>query len=204
MRRVSILGVGFCMAVACGGKGGTKAVPTGESTSVPGALRSVTDFESIADPIQRSHALFREMGKVLNHPRCSNCHPNGDRPMQREALAHHPLVVRGTDGMGAPGMNCGTCHGDRNFENVPGAVGWHLAPIEMAWVGKSLGEICTQIKDPSRNGGKTLVQLVEHVANDALVSYGWSPPPQLEPAPGTQVQFAQLVEGWVEAGAHCP
>ena len=41
-----------------------------------------------------------------------------------------------------------------------------LAPIEMAWQGKSLGEICTQIKDPARNGGRTMAELVHHMAED--------------------------------------
>ena len=45
----------------------------------------------------------------------------------------------------------------------------------MAWEGKSLGEICEQIKDPARNGGKDLDQLVEHMAEDSLVGWGWHP-----------------------------
>ena len=36
----------------------------------------------------------------------------------------------------------------------------------MAWIGRSLGEICEQIKDPERNGGKILDQIVEHMAHD--------------------------------------
>jgi hypothetical protein len=31
---------------------------------------------------------------------------------------------------------------------VPGHPEWHLAPREMAWQNKTLGEICEQIKDP--------------------------------------------------------
>jgi hypothetical protein len=31
---------------------------------------------------------------------------------------------------------------------VPGNPKWALAPAEMAWRGKSLGEICRQIQDP--------------------------------------------------------
>ena len=54
-------------------------------------------------------------------------------------------------------MMCNTCHGPANVEivgqaetlkSIPGNPDWHLAPIEMAWEGKSLGEICEQIKDP--------------------------------------------------------
>ena len=43
-----------------------------------------------------------------------------------------------------------------------------VAPIEMAWEGKSVGEICRQIKDPSRNGGRDLALLHEHLAHDDL------------------------------------
>ena len=45
----------------------------------------------------------------------------------------------------------------------------------MAWVGKSLGEICEQIKDPERNGGKSMEELVHHMAEDSLVGWGWHP-----------------------------
>ena len=76
----------------------------------------------------------------------------------------------------ALGMRCTTCHGETNFEagHVPGNPNWHLAPIEMAWVGKSLGAICEQIKDPNRNGGKTLGQIVDHVTDDELVGWAWN------------------------------
>ena len=41
---------------------------------------------------------------------------------------------------------------------------WHNI---VAW-GK-LGEICGQIKDPKRNGGKSLADIVHHMAEDELV-----------------------------------
>ena len=45
-------------------------------------LRSLESFATIVDENQRSQALFTELGKVLTHPRCLNCHPVGDRPRQ--------------------------------------------------------------------------------------------------------------------------
>ena len=42
---------------------------------------------------------------------------------------------------------------------MPGHPQWHLAPREMAWEGKTVGEICAQIKDPARNGGRKLEEL---------------------------------------------
>lgn len=171
------------------------------------ALQPVTAFEGIADPQTRSAAIFAEMGKVLTHPRCVNCHPAGDRPLQRESGAfHEPMVVRGPDGLGAPGLRCNGCHGDANFEpaRVPGHPEWHLAPREMAWQGLSVAEICAQIKDPARNGGKTLAQLVQHMGEDSLVGWGWAPPAGREPAPGTQRAFGALAAAWVQTGAACP
>jgi hypothetical protein len=170
-------------------------------------LRPVDAFAGIADARERSVALFTEAGKVLTHARCVNCHPAGDRPLQGKAMQlHQPLVVRGADGHGAPGMRCDTCHGAANFDpgRVPGNPMWHLAPAEMAWQGKSLGEICEQVKDRARNGGKSMADLVHHMAEDSLVGWAWSPHAGRAPAPGTQAQFGALIKAWSEAGAACP
>jgi hypothetical protein len=171
------------------------------------ALKPVSVFAEIADEKDRSVALFNEAAKVITHPRCVNCHPAGDRPLQGEdGHPHQPLVVRGDLGLGAPGMRCTTCHGPANFDpgHVPGHPMWHVAPIEMAWQGKSLTEICQQIKDPKRNGGKTMDELIHHLAEDSLVGWGWAPGAGREPAPGTQKDFGALIKAWAESGAACP
>ncbi len=170
-------------------------------------LKTADSFNTIADSKARSVALFTEAGKVIQHPRCLNCHPKGDSPTQGEDLhPHSPLVVRGPDGHGAIGMQCTTCHQPTNFEasGVPGNVAWHLAPKEMAWQGRSLGQICEQIKDKKRNGGKSLAQIADHMANDGLVGWGWMPGGKREPAPGTQEQFGALIQAWIDTGAVCP
>ncbi|MDB4964977.1 MAG: putative Isoquinoline 1-oxidoreductase [Myxococcales bacterium] len=170
-------------------------------------LRGPEAFAGIADPAERSRALFLEASRVLTHPRCINCHPAGDVPHQGMTLElHYPPVVRGPKDRGVVGVECAGCHQDRNLElaRVPGAPSWHLAPIEMAWVGKSPRAICEQMQDPKRNGGKTLAQIVEHNAHDKLVAWGWEPGAGREPVPGTQEQFGRLVAAWVETGAKCP
>ncbi|WP_442894607.1 Isoquinoline 1-oxidoreductase subunit [Bradyrhizobium sp. AZCC 1588] len=170
-------------------------------------LRPVPSFQNIADQQARSIALFEEAGKVLQHPRCVNCHPATERPLQSDAMRpHQPLVVRGADGHGAPGMTCNACHHAANFDaaGVPGHPQWHLAPASMAWEGRTLGEICAQIKDPNRNGGKDMAALLHHMAEDSLVGWGWSPGPGREPAPGSQAAFGALLRAWADAGAHCP
>jgi hypothetical protein len=173
----------------------------------PDALRTPADFAGISREQSRSRALFLEASRVFLHPRCANCHPDGDTPLQGlEATAHEPPVTRGPDDHGDAGLECGGCHQDRNVQGtrVPGAPDWHLAPREMAWVGKTPGEICQQMKDPARNGGKTLAQIVEHNAHDELVGWGWEPGAGREPAPGTQAQLGALMAAWVETGAACP
>lgn len=172
-----------------------------------GALRPPAAFEEMADRADRARALFTEAGKVLTHPRCINCHPAGDSPLQGEdGRRHEPPVARGTGGLGAVGMQCATCHLERNFDpgRVPGAPTWHLAPRRMAWEGLTLGELCAQLKDPARNGGRDLEAIAHHMEEDALVGWGWEPGEGREPAPGSQERFGELIRAWVDSGAECP
>jgi hypothetical protein len=170
------------------------------------ALRAPGAFAGIRDPAARSVALFTEAGKVLQHPRCLNCHPDGDRPTQGDGYPHQPAVQRGADGLGVTALRCATCHQAANFDpgRVPGNPKWRLAPVEMAWQWRSLAEICTQIKDPARNGGHNLNEIVDHMAKDELVGWAWKPGADRAPAPGTQASFGALVKAWAEAGAACP
>jgi hypothetical protein len=171
------------------------------------SLASPDSFAAIADTTARSAALFAELGKVLTHPRCVNCHPAGDRPRQgEEGRPHQPPVARGADGHGLPAMRCSICHQAGNFDpaRVPGNPEWHLAPREMAWEGKTLAQICEQIKDPKRNGGRSLEELVHHIGTDSLVGWAWAPGSGRTPAPGTQQIAGALADAWVKTGAVCP
>jgi hypothetical protein len=170
-------------------------------------LASPESFASIVDTAARSAAIFTELGKVLTHPRCMNCHPAGDRPRQGDmARLHQPPVERGADGHGLPAMRCSICHQQANFDaaGMPGNPLWQLAPREMAWEGKTLAEICAQIKDPARNGNRSVDALIEHIGEDHLVGWAWAPGYGRQPAPGTQKQAGALVEAWVKTGAECP
>jgi len=169
-------------------------------------LRAPATFASMTDRQTRSAALFVEAGKVLRHPRCLNCHPDGDRPSQGDGYPHQPPVQRGDDGHGVSAMRCATCHQKANFDpaGIPGHPEWHLAPRSMAWQHKSLADICMQLKDPARNGGRTLSQIVEHSGRDSLVGWAWKPGAGREPAPGTQASFGALMQAWAASGAACP
>lgn len=174
-----------------------------------GTLKSVQSFDSIADQQERSRALFVEAGKVIQSPRCVNCHPKGDRPTQgqgNDVHPHVPRVTRGVDDKGAVALRCASCHQAKNNDasGVPGDPNWHMAPIEMAWQDLRLAEICVQIKDPKRNGGRSLSQIHEHLATDHLVGWAWMPGAHRTPVPGTQAQFGELVGAWIKTGAACP
>jgi hypothetical protein len=45
-------------------------------------IREPASFSGIADRASRSRAMFAEVAKVLTGPRCMNCHPAGDHPLQ--------------------------------------------------------------------------------------------------------------------------
>ena len=81
----------------------------------------------------RSVALFEEMMVVIGHPRCMNCHPVGDSPLQDAMEPHRPWAVRGPDGHGAAGMRCETCHGaPGDFDEVKPAWDAGLTPDRRA------------------------------------------------------------------------
>jgi hypothetical protein len=176
-------------------------------------LRDPSAFASISDPSARSRAIFDEVAKVITSPRCMNCHPANDRPTQgTDMRPHMPFALRGDGGVGVAGNQCRECHTDANFtldegasyRSIPGHPRWGLAPIEMAWQGKTVGEICRQLKDPERNGGRTLTLLHQHLSQDDLVAWGWHPGAGRAPAPGTQELFGRLVQAWIDSGAQCP
>jgi hypothetical protein len=202
---------------------GTHRIGTGVSLLVfgsnkasaqnPSELRSPSEFSGIQDPQTRSRALFTEAAKVIMNPRCMSCHPASDSPLQgNDQHIHTPPVTRGNNGGGVAGNTCGACHMERNFtlmekasyQSIPGHPRWGLAPIEMAWEGKSVGEICAQLKEPGRNGGRNLTLLHEHLATDDLVAWGWNPGLGRDPAPGTQERLGELIKAWIDTGAQCP
>src|ERR1700734_4171993 len=119
-----------------------------------------------------STKAFMSVYKVLMHPRCMNCHPSGDAPLQGDdSHVHVQNVKRGEDGKGKYALKCTNCHQDTNLagENMPpGNPTWHLPrkDLPLVFQGKSTRELADQLKDPRRNGGKTFEQLLEHVAHD--------------------------------------
>ena len=178
---------GLCLLVLLGAP--TATAQTASATDREGSLRA-----------------FGRIAEVLRHPRCLNCHPDGDAPRQTDdRQRHRMLVTRGADGLGTPAMRCTTCHQEANTADgrVPGAPGWRLAPPTMAWEGLGDGALCRALMDPRRNGRKTVADLVRHMTRDALVQWAWSPGDRATP-PLSQYEFHDAVRRWASTGAACP
>ena len=157
-----------------------------------------------------SSAAFVQVHRVLTSPRCQNCHPAGEAPLQGDdSHAHMQNVIRGKDGHGVYGMRCNTCHQDKNLPGAhmpPGNPKWALPPPEhkMVFVGRSPAELCKQIKDPKQNGGRTLDQIFHHIADDDLVGWGWDPGEGRTLPPLSRPETVAQLKIWIDGGAACP
>jgi len=157
-----------------------------------------------------SREAFLAAYKVFMHPRCMNCHPAGDVPLQGEdSHLHSQNVKRGPDGGGKYALKCSNCHQQTNLpgDNMPpGNPTWRLPLPEMPLIfeGKTPAELCRQLKDPKQNGGKTLEQLFHHIAEDKLVLWGWDPGDGRTKPPLTHAEFVQKMRAWIDNGAACP
>jgi len=153
-----------------------------------------------------SSGSFDPIASVLMHPRCINCHQD-QSPRQTDAkIVHQPLVVRGKNDHGAPTLPCQTCHQTTNTAGgfVPGVADWRLAPLSMLWEGKTKEQICEQMKDPARNGGRhTGEEIIEHMKTDPLVLWAWTPGTGRTTPPLDHPQFVEALEAWVKAGMPC-
>jgi hypothetical protein len=157
-----------------------------------------------------SMRAFAPIATVLSSPRCANCHFAGDAPAEGDSGRIHAMVVRrSNDGRGTPAMRCTNCHQETSLQvphAPPGAPDWRLPPaaMPMAWKGLNVSEQCRMLKDPARNGNKTLAQLVDHIRHDPLVLASWNPGPGRLPPPMSHEAFAEAVKTWVDGGAACP
>src|ERR1700704_4830209 len=105
MKRSGICFVGMASALlwmtlaACGHSPGTSS-GTG-TASRPTEAQGLVAFETVRS--------------VLQHPRCQNCHPRGDVPLQGDdGRLHNQNILRGPAGHGMVGERCTTCHGPIN------------------------------------------------------------------------------------------
>lgn len=152
---------------------------------------------------------FMEVYKVLMSPRCMNCHPSGDVPLQGDdSHLHTMLPRRGMDGKGAYAMKCSNCHQPENVAGLhmpPGNPNWHLPPANMKMVfqGRTPRQLAMQLINPKTNGNKNLQQLIEH-ADDGLVKAGWNPGEGLTLPPLSHGAFKNVWLKWLNTGAYAP
>src|SRR5437016_6008285 len=157
-----------------------------------------------------SREAFLQVYKVFTSPRCQNCHPSGDVPLQGDdSHPHLQNVKRGKDGRGVYGMRCDTCHQSANLAGEhmpPGNPKWALPPSEhkMVFVGRTPAELFRQLKDPKQNGGRSLQQLLEHVSSDELVGWGWDPGDGRSLPPLNRADTSAQMKVWIDGGAACP
>ncbi|MBX3154943.1 MAG: hypothetical protein KF773_03000 [Deltaproteobacteria bacterium] len=163
-----------------------------------------------ADRAAAGKRAFATVASVLQSPRCRNCHPAGDAPLQGDRGVPHAMnISRATVAAGVP---CTACHQERNSEAIgipggpPGAPHWGLPPAKtpMTFEGRSAGALCEQLKDPARNGNRTLPALLEHVTHDPLVLWGWNPGGKRTTPPVPHAAFVEAFGTWVASGGACP
>ncbi len=179
-----------------------------ESGYYPIAVKDTTERE-------KSIQKFKEVAKVLRHPRCINCHPSDNYPRQGDDMHKHLFnVQRGNDDRGAIGMKCISCHGASNnkYSGVPGAPEpddpnksrWHLAPLSMGWMGLNDAELGERLLNREMNGNMSPEDLVKHMEEDPLVLWGWNPGGDRAPIPIPHEEFMKTLKEWVDTGAHVP
>lgn len=157
----------------------------------------------------KSLQAFRAVASVLTSARCLNCHSSSGGPLQGDDNHPHAMnVKRGVDGKGSPALHCFACHQTENGKtphSPPGAADWQLPPAKtpMAWKGLSTGELCRTLKDPAKNGNRSLQDLIPHV-DTSLVRWAWNPGPGRTLPPLSHEEFVSRLKEWIETGAACP
>jgi len=153
---------------------------------------------------------FMSVYKVLMSPRCMNCHPAGDVPLQGDDSHLHPMSIkRGPEGKGLYAVKCSNCHQAENTAGLhapPGNPKWALPPerMRMVFQGRTPHQLALQLLDPKKNGGRTKAQLIDHMANDALVGWAWHPGDGRSLPPMNRAALAAQVRLWIEKGAYAP
>ncbi len=179
------------------------------SKDKPDFTNNDTPLEIIKNDSIKSVKAFMQVYTVLMSPRCMNCHPAGDVPLQGDdSHLHTMLPQRGKDGKGVSAMKCMNCHQPTNVPGLhtpPGNPNWHLPPAEtkMVFQGKTPHQLAKQLVDPAQNGHKNKEQLIAH-ATDDLVLAGWNPGEGRSLPPMSHAEFKKAWTTWIEKGAYAP
>ena len=202
----------------------SRAADAGQGNTLPsGGSRDAPSRTTGRDDPVRARTAFMKAYAVFMHPRCQNCHPAGDTPLQGDDSHVHDLLRlrRGADGNGVFAMRCSNCHQATNGPGPhtppgapevadkggrPAAPRWHLPGPDtpMVFQGRSPAALCRQLEDPKQNGGLTPDRVVHHVSTDPLVLWAWNPGEGRTPPPLSHAEFMAAVREWLDAGGACP
>ena len=184
-----------------------------------GAGEVVAIVQPSAGSVSKAQGLdaWSRIYEVTSHPRCSNCHVGADnRPMWSgpsygRTRPHGMNINAGESRFGAETLTCVTCHVPRSGDPDPKphtppqvAMEWQLAPVEAEWFGKSSEQVCNQLRDPTRNGGRTFLEIANHLDHDVILQWAWNPGGGREPAPYSLQDHVNDVLAWGVAGMPCP
>lgn len=184
--------------------------PAKNAVSMGVTLSTFAANEPDPETIEAGKKGWQGVYAVLMSPRCMNCHPTGDRPLQYDdSVPHAQNISRQSV---ENGLECAACHQEQNSEAIgipggpPGAPHWGLPPADMPMIfqGRTQTELCEQLKRPGDNGFKTMEQLHEHVAKDPLVLWGWDPGGDRTTPPLSHDEFVAAFEAWMKSGGACP
>jgi hypothetical protein len=202
------------LIVAAGLAVGTLALAQGEHSL---DLSALPEAGTVAP--EDGLAAWDSIHTVLTHPRCLNCHVGAENvPLWGTPDApdrvHGMAINAGDSRIGAETMSCNACHQTSTRPNtVPHAaphtgMDWQLAPVEFQWTNRSSAEICAQMRDPDRNGGRDAAGLLEHILHDAeligFITWSFDPGVGRDPAPGSLQAHLEDMAIWTAAGMPCP
>ena len=191
-----------------------------QSAEQTGTNRVLNEFPSGSVSVAEGLTNWQKFYEVASHPRCSNCHTGADNmpmwsgPSYGKTRPHGMNINAGDSRIGAETLFCSTCHTtlaevDPNANRVPHsaprvAMAWALAPVEAEWFGKSSSYICNQLKDPDRNGERTIKEVAVHLDHDLILHWAWNPGGDREPAPHSLQETMDALMKWAAAGTPCP
>ncbi|SRR5260221_2134092 len=178
--------------------------------SMPALLVVLASWPAGVAATPEGSTAWDKMYSVLTSPRCINCHTATTYPQQGDDRHRHfANVVRGHEGKGVPGLSCAACHQHANADGtgVPGAHGWHLAPLTMRWQDRndrplSSAAVCRSLKSHAPG-------LLKHHEEEPLVLWAWSPGRRPDGAartapPLTHAEFVEATRRWLDSGTPCP
>ena len=189
---------------------GSQAYAAGDVVEIiPPAEGSIT--------IEVALEAWERIYEVASHPRCSNCHvgpsnvPMWSGPSYGKTRAHGMNINAGESRIGGETVLCSTCHayrevavGDRFPHTAPQvAAAWQLPPVEAEWFDKSSVEVCNQLRDPDRNGGRGYLDIASHLDHDVILHWAWNPGAGREPAPYSLQDHVNDVLAWGVGGMPC-